>query len=63
MSIHTPICRQTSILALHTISVLRQYQFHDRLSVDFDKNIIGIGKYQNSYIGTPLVFTYGTAHF
>ena len=29
---------------------LSQYQFSDLLSVDFDKNIIGISKTQNSHI-------------
>ena len=28
--------------------------YDNRLSVDFDKNTIGIGKYQNSHIGTSL---------
>ena len=60
MSIY--ICRLTSILALDAISVSSQYQISDRLTVDFDKNIIGIGKYQNSHIGTPLIHTYNHMH-
>ena len=35
--------------------MLSQYQISDQLLVDFDKYIIGIGKYQNSHIGTPLM--------
>ena len=36
--------------------MLNQYWFNDRLSVDYDKNIIGIGRYQNFHIGTPLLY-------
>ena len=32
-----------------------QYRIGNWLSVDFAKNIIGIGKIQNSHIGTPLI--------
>ena len=43
---------------MHVITLYNLYKvkhwFSDRLSVDFDKNIIGIGKTQNSHISTPL---------